>query len=292
VTAMTRAEASDAFRRAPDRWIDVGNGEVAYRRVGSGPDVIFVHGWPASGATYRGLLPHLAPHLTCHVLDLVGAGDSRFDRSVQISIEQHAEAVRRVLDELGLSDVAVVGHDSGGMIARYALADDPRVRAWGLVDTEQPRGAHWRFSSFLATRHLPGFEKVLASVVNRPWLRRNKFILGDAFADRALIDGEFAEFFLAPLKNDAKRQWATGEFARNFGLEALKGLAAVHARMTAPVQLVWGAKDPFFPVDWTREMMSGFGGGARLHVIPDGKLFVHEEFPDQVAEVMLPTLVG
>ena len=27
--------------------------------VGSGPDVLFVHGWPVSGATFRLLLPHL-----------------------------------------------------------------------------------------------------------------------------------------------------------------------------------------------------------------------------------------
>ena len=292
MTAMTGSEATNMFRRAPERWIDVGNGEVAHRQVGTGPDVVFVHGWPASGATFRGLLPHLAPHVTCHVLDLVGAGDSRFDRTVHISIEKHAEAVRRVLDALDVSDVAVVGHDSGGMIARYALADDPRVRAWALVDTEQPQGAHWRFSSFLAIRHLPRFEKVLASVVNRPRLRRNKFILGDAFADRSLIDGEFAEFFLAPLRSNAERQWATAEFARNFDLGALSGLASVHARMTAPVQLVWGGDDPFFPLDWTREMMPGFGGDARLHVVPGGKLFVHEEFPDQTARAILPSVLG
>ena len=34
------AEASAAFRRDPDRWIDVGAGSVGYRRFGSGPDVL------------------------------------------------------------------------------------------------------------------------------------------------------------------------------------------------------------------------------------------------------------
>ena len=62
----------------PDRFLDVGAGEVAYRRVGTGPDVLFVHGWPVSGATFRTLLPHLADHVTCHVIDLPGAGSSRF----------------------------------------------------------------------------------------------------------------------------------------------------------------------------------------------------------------------
>ncbi len=133
------------------------------RSIGTGPDVLFIHGWPASGATFRCLLPHLAPRVRCHVVDLVGAGHSRFDRSVRISIADHATAVRRVVDQLALDDVAVVGHDSGGLIARPALAGDPRVRAWGLIDTEQPHGPHWRFSSFVRIRVVPRFEDILAT---------------------------------------------------------------------------------------------------------------------------------
>ena len=37
-------------------------------------------------------------------------------------MNQHIETVRRVVDRLGLNQVAVVGHDSGGLIARHALA--------------------------------------------------------------------------------------------------------------------------------------------------------------------------
>ena len=55
--SLTAADATDLFRRPPDRFLDVGAGEVAYRRVGTGPDVLFVHGWPVSGATFRHLLP-------------------------------------------------------------------------------------------------------------------------------------------------------------------------------------------------------------------------------------------
>ena len=48
--------------------------------------------------------------------------------------------MRRVVDLLDLGDVAVVGHDSGGLIARHAMAGDPRLRALGLIDTEQSTG--------------------------------------------------------------------------------------------------------------------------------------------------------
>ena len=164
---LTAAEAADLFRRAPDRMIDVGAGKVAIRTVGTGPDVLFVHGWPVSGATYRTLLPHLAEHVTCHVIDLVGAGSSEYDERTPVSIDGHIEAVRRVVDELGSTDVAVVGHDSGGMIARHALAGDTRVRSMVMIDTEQPAGFTWRFKTFLYGRHLPGYGKVLGWLVGQ-----------------------------------------------------------------------------------------------------------------------------
>ena len=135
--SLTEQEASDLFRSAPTRFLDVGgDSEVAYRTVGSGPDVVFVHGWPVSGATFRRLLPHLAPHVTCHLLDLPGAGASRHSANSPLSIEHHINSVRRSVDALGLERFAVVGHDSGGMIARHAMAGDARLRAMALVDTD------------------------------------------------------------------------------------------------------------------------------------------------------------
>ena len=143
---LTDIEASDLFRRAPDRFLDVGAGEAAYRRVGTGPDVLFVHGWPVSSATFRKLLPHLVDHVTCHLVDFPSAGSSRFDTNTPMSIHQHIETVRRVVDLLGFEQVAVVGHDSGGLIARHAMAGDARLRAMGLIDTETPEPS-WRFKS-------------------------------------------------------------------------------------------------------------------------------------------------
>jgi haloalkane dehalogenase len=85
VPSLTAVEASDLFRCAPDALLDVGAGDVAYRRVGLGPDVLFVHGWPVSGATFRTLLPYLSSQVTCHIIDLPGAGSSRFGATTVLS---------------------------------------------------------------------------------------------------------------------------------------------------------------------------------------------------------------
>ena len=291
MTPLTPAQATDAFRRDPDRFLDVGAGEVAYRRFGTGPDVLFVHGWPVSGATFRTLLPYLVEHVTCHVIDFPGTGSSRFDATTPITLDQHIETVRRVVDQLELESLAVVGHDSGGMIARHALAGDPRVRAWGLVDTEQPQGLGWRFRSFLLMKHVPGVAHVLGWLVGNRLVRRNKFALGDAFADKALLDGEFDELFLAPIHDIPARRDAAARLLRSFDVSYVTALGDLHRRITVPVQLVWGAKDPFFPIAWTREMADTYAD-THLTVIADAKLFVHEERPAEVAAALLPALAG
>ena len=288
---LTTDEASDLFRRAPARYLDIGNGEVAYRSVGSGPDVLFVHGWPVSGATFRTLLPFLSDHVTCHLIDLPGAGSSRFNPDTDLTIKNHIHAVRRVLDLLGLDHVAVVGHDSGGLIARHAVAGDPRVRAVGLIDTEPSTGVSWKFRSFLAGRHVPGFGATLGWIAGHPRLRRSRLVLGDAFVDRSLLNGEFDEFFLQPIHHSREHRAATIRLLKSFDYQLIRDLPALHRRIDVPVVLVWGEHDRFFPVRRAAEMVLDFPR-AHLSVIPASGLFSHEEQPRAVAEALLPTLTA
>jgi pimeloyl-ACP methyl ester carboxylesterase len=291
MTTLTAADATQLFRDPPHGYLDVGPGALAHRTVGTGPDVLFVHGWPVSGATFRTLLPHLVDHVRCHVIDLLGAGSSRFEPDTPLSVDLHIESVRRAVDLLGLSRLAVVGHDSGGMIVRHALAGHDRVTAMGLIDTEQPQAMSWRFRLFLANRHVPGFGSALGWLAGRPRLRRNGFVLGDAFVDRSLLDGEFDELFLRPLATDPVRRAAAMRVLRSFHPDHVRDLAALHRRIAVPVQLVWGEHDRFFPVDRARAMVDTFPD-ARLAVIPDAGLFSHEERPAEVAAALLPVLTG
>ena len=291
MSSLTLTEASDIFRRAPDALLDVGAGEVAYRRVGQGPDVLFVHGWPVSGATFRKLLPRLSRDLTCHIIDFPGAGSSRFDADTHLSIDQHIATVRRVVELLELDQFAVVGHDSGGLIARHALAGDRRVRSMALIDTEQPNGLSWRFRSFIAIKNVPGVGGALGWIAGQSRIRRSQLVFGDSFVDSSLLDGEFDEFFLQPLHTSPDRRAAAIKVLRSFDVRQIDQLAELHRRVDVPVQLVWGARDRFFPVARAEAMVTTFPD-ARLSVIEDASLFSHEERPAEVAEALLPVLLG
>lgn len=293
MTTLTAEAASDLFRNDPDQYLGMGagKGEVAVRTVGSGPDVLFVHGWPVHGATFRLLLPHLVEHVTCHVVDLPGAGSSRYDTNTDLSIANHVASVRRSVELLELDSVAVVGHDSGGMIARHAMTGNDRLRAMGLINTEPSGGVGWRFRSFIAGRNLPGFGGGLGWLAGKPKLRRNKFVLGDAFADRTQLDGEFDEFFLRRLHTDVAYRTAMIRLLKSFKMDDVDRLAEIQKGITCPVRLVWGDQDRFFPIAAAREMVNDFAN-ADLVEIPGAGLFSHEEAPAEVAAALLPVLTA
>jgi pimeloyl-ACP methyl ester carboxylesterase len=62
-------------------------------------------------------------------------------------------------------------------------------------------------------------------------------------------------------------------------------------RLTMPVQLIWGADDPTFPVALARAMVGQFPN-ARLAEIAGARLLVHEEKPDGVARLALDFLAA
>lgn len=106
----------------------------------------------------------------------------------------------------------------------------------------------------------------------------------------AYLDGEFHELFVAPLLRS--RIVAAGQVRPFAGLSLrdIDALTQVHPRIQAPVRLIWGAKDRFFPLRHAREMVRQFGGPTDLREIADGKLFAHEDRPEEFVAHARPFL--
>ena len=94
------------------------------------PTTLLIHGWAVSGRVWRPILDRwpagagkvLAP-------DLRGTGWSSKPRE-GYGIDDYAGDIVRLIDTLGLRDLALVGHSMGGTIAqRVALALPRRARS-------------------------------------------------------------------------------------------------------------------------------------------------------------------
>lgn len=276
------------FVRAPVLLIELGSAQVAYRVFGEGPPLVFVHGWPLSGTTFRDLVDELRGDFTCYVLDLPGAGDSPRDPSLGEMFEAFGQVVERFVDALGLDGVGLVGFDSGGTVARIAAARlGRRVSAIALTNTEIP-GEHIKLVERLQRlAALPGAALAFKMLLRSKLYLRSSFGFGGAFADPELLHGEFAKASLVPLHGNVHSAMKT---LRQADLDVVDRLDEIHGRITAPLLCVWGDRDPFFSLAGAKAMAERWPAGGRVEVIPGMKLFVHEEAAAQVAQWMAPFL--
>ncbi|MFN3197678.1 MAG: alpha/beta fold hydrolase [Bradymonadia bacterium] len=273
------------FDQTPHEMIDVGHSQVSYWRSGAGPDLFFVHGWPLHAATFRHLEPLLSQHFTCHFIDLPGTGQSKWGRKTKAGFAAHAETVEKVVDHLNLDRFAMLGFDSGAAIARVVAAKR-KDQVTGLVmgNTEIPDHVPFLLKMLVGLSKMPGGKGALRTTLKYRWMRRSKMGFGGCFKDVDFIDGDFTDRFVTPLLTDDRVYLGQLLLAGGLNDGVLGRLEQIHSEMTAPVLMLWGNADPWFPLKLARGMMSQFPGGAELVEFEGGKLFVHEEFADTFAE--------
>lgn len=99
---------------------------------GSGPTIVFVHGWTCDTTSWREQMPVFDDDYRVIALDLPGHGRSDSPADGEFSMSLFADAVEAVRAEAGADEIVLVGHSMGGPVIRaYALKYPQHVA--GLV---------------------------------------------------------------------------------------------------------------------------------------------------------------
>lgn len=112
----------------------VANGDITIEvaTAGSGPAIVFVHGWPESWYSWRHQIDHLAGRgYTAVAINVRGYGNSSNPTEIErYTLRELAGDVAAVIDTVADSPAVVVGHDWGAPIASNAARLHPdHVRA-------------------------------------------------------------------------------------------------------------------------------------------------------------------
>jgi pimeloyl-ACP methyl ester carboxylesterase len=273
-------------------FLDLGQCRIAYRQVGQGEPLLLVHGYPLHGMTFRHLIPILARHFTCIVPDLPGLGATEWTGQTDFSFAGQARTLKEFVDRLGLTAYAILAHDTGGTIARRLTTTDlARVRKLVLIGTEIP-GHRPPWIELFQKAANPRRTATFKILMRRRWFRHSSAAFGGCFHDRSLIDGAFHQLFIEPLLRSDERIRGQIHYLRGIDWQMVGGMRAEHAKITIPTLLIWGAQDPVFPVAAARAMAKQLPNCRGLAIIPEAKLFVHEERPEDVAKAALDVLLA
>ena len=105
--------------------------------AGTGPTIVFVHGWTCDSSSWAAQVPGFASKYRVITLDLPGHGASASPGAGKFSLDLFARAVEAVRVESGADRIVLVGHSMGAPVIRqYAHLFPNRVA--GLVAVDGP----------------------------------------------------------------------------------------------------------------------------------------------------------
>lgn len=268
---------------------------VAYVDQGDGSPVLLLHGCPFSAFVWREVIGRLGggegPSFRCIAPDLLGLGDTETAADANWGIPEQASAILGLLDQLGLQQVAVVGHDQGGAVAQLLTARHPgRVAALVLANAEA-------YDNWPSAAELPFVRATQLPVIGRAvlwaWSRRPLFRWaldhGQAVHDTTTLTDELVDGYIAANLATAHRRAKTRRFlAAQLDPSNQSQTASLVEDVAAsgtPVLILWGGRDVHFDSQWAERLHRDLPG-SRLRILPDAGHLVMEEEPEQVARLV------
>jgi pimeloyl-ACP methyl ester carboxylesterase len=266
---------------------DLQQGRLAYRAAGpatsSSPPVVFVHGVLADARLWEPAAERLAAEgIRSFAPTLpLGAHPWPMNPDADLSPRGIARLMADFIAVLGLSDVTIVGNDTGGAICQVMLgADTSRIGAAVLTDcdafgTFPPRALA---PLFQALRH-PGLVACLASGLRLEKVRHGRLAYGPLSSGP--IDPGLTRDWVRPLgSKDIRRDLA--KFARGVDPRVLLDAASRFGQFTGSVRILWGEDDAFFRPELGRKLGEAFPR-ATLTTVPGGRTFLPLDHPGELA---------
>lgn len=131
---------------------------IFYEVSGSGPPILFLHGFTGAGSALADVTNMLSSSFTCVAPDLLGHGSSDSPRDPErYRLKELAEDALAIADSLGISEFGLFGYSLGGRVAmRLALSHPGRVARIALesaspgIEDDDERSARRRADDWLA----------------------------------------------------------------------------------------------------------------------------------------------
>jgi pimeloyl-ACP methyl ester carboxylesterase len=219
---------------------------LAFRRQGTGPTVVLLHGFPTWSYDYAAVATNLARDHDVIALDFLGYGASDKPNPYEYSVAESADSVEDLLALLTLSSVYLVVHDYGGIVGQeiidrqlsgklpFGIAGLAVLNCGIVYRAYRPT----RLQKMLIT---PILGRLIAGRVTARMVRP---ALVDLWGKSKLSDEEFEELWHGiSLNNGHKLAHLHIRYNKERELHHRRWEAAL-ATWDGPLHLIWGLDDP------------------------------------------------
>jgi 2-hydroxy-6-oxonona-2,4-dienedioate hydrolase len=248
---------------------------VRAARLGSGPPVVLLHGYPETLQVWSRVAPRLARHREVIAFDWPGLG---YSSPVEGAADPDALAdqLRAILDVLGISRADIVGADMGAPPALVFAARHPErvgtvVVMSSLLFGDEPTSIEIRI---MRRAGLASAAFSLAPSVVYARCKQSFFPLGESLTPS--IDADFARAFGRPeVRARLARMCEDYE-------HALPSLPRAYWKIRRPVRLLWAEDDGHFPPSHA-ERLCAILPEARSIVLRDARHWMALSRAEEVA---------
>jgi len=260
--------------------------DIAFRREGSGPLLVLLHGMAGSSATWRHVIPALARRFTVVAPDLLGHGASAKPRT-DYSLGAYASGLRDLLTALGHDRGTLVGQSFGGGVAMQMAYQYPeRCERLVLVGSG---GLGLEVNALLRALSLPGAALALP-LGCRPLFRDVARGAARVLARRGRHLGpvltEIAGSYASLVHADARRAFVqTLRSVIDHHGQRVSARDRLYLTAEVPTLIVWGTDDPVIPVAHARDAHASMPG-SRLELFDGVGHYPHCEAPARFVRVL------
>jgi len=243
------------------------------------PTIVLIHGFGASLETWNDLYPLLCSNYSVVRMDLKGSGFSSKPKDGKYAPADQAHLLIRFLNEIGQTNVVLVGYSLGGGVALLTYFDTllptRKINVKGLVLFDSA-GYLQKLPFFVESVRNP-FTRMISYLMS-PYSRA-EFVLKRIMKVQNRITPDrihrYSYFLDLPGSRYALLQTAKQIVPRNISEFSRK----FHS-ITAPTLILWGADDPVIPVENAYRFNKDIPN-SQLVVLPETGHIPHEERPTE-----------
>jgi pimeloyl-ACP methyl ester carboxylesterase len=266
--------------------VDLPQGRLHCVRTGRGEPLLFLHGFGQDHRLWQPLVGELSGEFTCVTPDLpLGAHRAAMNPDADLTFPGQAQLVSDLLEALDLTDVTLVGNDTGGATAQVVAARHP-VRLARLVLTDGETVDNFPPSTFtgliLAARL--NLVRPLMATMRVRGLRRLPSAYGLLTAGE--LPHPLIDDWLRAYRSDAGVRRDARKVLRGFSdRRLLRDIASELSLFDRPALLAWATDDRLFPYKHA-ERLSALLPHARLAPIQHSRTWVMRDQPAVLAALI------